>query len=78
MTPAEKCASLPHDMLFPAICSPFTGAARRRNRIMVSRDGTVRVFDPVAEHYTTCHTLSDAEQDRLRDRARRVAREIRR
>lgn len=70
-------ADLPHDIRFLAICSPFMGAPRKRNRILVSRNGTVRVYDSVAEHYTTCHTLSPAEQERLCRKAVKVAREAR-
>ena len=36
-------------------------------RALVSADGTVRVLDPVAGHYTLVHRLSQAAQDSLRE-----------
>jgi hypothetical protein len=35
-------------------------------RAMVDTDGTVRVYDSVAGYYTTCHSLSDSAQRRIR------------
>jgi hypothetical protein len=32
----------------------------------VDADGTIRVFDDVAGHYTTCHGLNEATQDKVR------------
>ena len=32
----------------------------------VDADGTVRVWDELAAHYTTCHGLSAAAQQRIR------------
>jgi hypothetical protein len=37
-----------------------------RIRCMVERDGTVRVYDDVAGHYTLCHRLSKSAQARIR------------
>jgi len=35
-------------------------------RASVDQDGTVRVYDSVAGHYTTCHSLSASAQRRIR------------
>jgi hypothetical protein len=39
-------------------------------RCMVDADGTVRVYDSVAGHYTTCHSLTAAAQARVRKAAK--------
>ena len=44
----------------------FTGEGVRSHKCMVDTDGTVRVWDSVAGHYTTCHSLSVAAQRRIR------------
>jgi len=44
----------------------FTGQGRRNHKLSVSPDGTVRVWDDVAGHYTTCHCMSAAAQSRIR------------
>jgi hypothetical protein len=38
--------------------------------VMVDTDGTVRVYDDIAGHYTLCHALSARTQ-------RRIAKEVR-
>lgn len=38
-------------------------------RASVSADGTVRVYDSVAGHYTTCHSLTPAQERYVRARA---------
>lgn len=57
-------------------CKSFTGEGVRTHRIMVDADrvegrdvtrGTVRVWDDVAGHFTTCHSLSDATIRRIRN-----------
>ena len=48
-----------------ARCKPFTGEGIAEHRIQISRDKTVRVWDGVAGHYTTCHSLSRAAQNRI-------------
>lgn len=35
-------------------------------RCIVDANGTVRVYDSVAGHYTTCHSLSDSAIRRIR------------
>ena len=41
-------------------------------RCSVEADGTVRVYDDVAGHYTRCHSLSARDLGRVRAAARRV------
>lgn len=36
----------------------------------VDADGTVRIWDDVADHYTTCHSLTAAQIRYIRSRAR--------
>lgn len=38
----------------------------RTHRFSVSGNGTVRVWDSIAHHFTTCHELSESAQARLR------------
>ncbi len=46
-------------------CKAFSGEGVRENRVMVDEDGTVRVWDSVAGHYTLCHSLSPDSQRRI-------------
>ena len=47
----------------------FTHEGTRDYRFLIDPDGTVRVWDKYAQHYTACHVLSDSEQKRIRDLA---------
>jgi hypothetical protein len=40
---------------------------------IVDSDGTVRVYDSIAGHYTTCHSLSNRDLGRIRAAAKRAA-----
>lgn len=60
-----KITSLRHDIRFTARCAAFSGEGVREHRVMVDSDLTVRVWDNVAAHYTTCHALSAAAERRL-------------
>lgn len=45
----------------------FGGSKFAHQDISVSlSDGTVSVWDDVAGHYTTCHSLTESQQRRLR------------
>lgn len=44
----------------------FSREGVREHRMLVSADGTVRVWDSVAGHYTTCHSLSKSATARIR------------
>lgn len=44
----------------------FATEGVRTNRCVVDADGTMRVYDSVAGHYTTCHSLSAAAIRRIR------------
>lgn len=47
----------------------FTGGKVEEQYCMVDPDGTVRVWDGEARHYTTCHILDDAALKRARKAA---------
>lgn len=44
----------------------FTGRGIETVRVLVDSDGTIRVWDSVAGHYTRCHILSRSAQARIR------------
>ena len=44
----------------------FSGFGVQTVRCQVDQDGTVRVYDDVAGHYTACHILSASAQRRIR------------
>lgn len=39
-------------------CRAFSGAKIGDHRMLVSKGLTVRVWDPIAGHYTLCHSIS--------------------
>ena len=43
----------------------FSGEGVREHRFLIDADGTVRVWDPLAGHYTTFHAMSKATQKRI-------------
>jgi len=47
-------------------CRPWSGKNVQRARVMVSADGYVTVFDPVAGHFTGCHSLCESAVKRIR------------
>lgn len=51
----------------------FSNEGVREHRVMIEGDGTVRVYDPVAGYYTTCHSLSESAQRRIRKLAQHTA-----
>ena len=48
----------------------FAGEGIREHRVRVDTHGTVRVWDSVAGHYTTCHSLSESAIRRIRQMVR--------
>lgn len=44
----------------------FTNCGIREYCFSVDAGGTVRVYDSVADHYTTCHCMSERTQSRIR------------
>lgn len=50
-------------------CRAFSDGRVGPQRLRVEPDGSVRVWDPVARHYTLCHSLSPAAQRRARQLA---------
>jgi hypothetical protein len=59
------------DMIIKMRCKAFGGEGVRINLLQVSSDGSVRVWDRIAGHYTACHILSAAAQLRARKEAGR-------
>lgn len=55
---------------FTARAKAFAGQGVRDHRVGVYADGTIRVWDPVANHYTVCHSLGRGAITRLRKMAR--------
>ena len=58
------------DQTFTMRCRAFSGEGVRENRVTVGADGIVRVWDSVAGHYTTCHSMAESAQARARKLAR--------
>jgi hypothetical protein len=59
---------------FTAVVPAFSAEGRRKNRISVDGD-QVSVYDDVAGCYTTCHSLTKAQQQRLVRRAKQLCRD---
>jgi len=38
----------------------------KQHKFCIDKDGTVRVWDDVAGHYTLCHDMSKSAQSRIR------------
>lgn len=51
-------------------CKPFS-FRMKEHHLLVDADGTIRVYDSIAGHYTTCHRLGKYAQSK----AIRLARE---
>jgi hypothetical protein len=47
-------------------CRAWTGQPVREEHVSVESDGTVRVYDSIAGHYTTCHALGPSAEIRIR------------
>ena len=63
-----------HCVRFNAVVPAFSCEGRRKNRISVDGD-QVSVYDDVAKAYTTCHSLTKLQQQRLVRRAKRLCHE---
>jgi hypothetical protein len=50
----------------------FSGRGVETISVSIDSDGTVRVYDSIAGHYTVCHSLSRSAQARIRRLAREV------
>lgn len=53
-----------------ARAKPFTSEPVGEYRFSVESDGTVRVWDSVAGHYTLCHSLTSRSARRIANIAR--------
>lgn len=47
----------------------FSGEGVREHLFTVDAERVVRVWDSVAGHFTTCHSLSESAQSRIRELA---------
>jgi len=54
------------DIIIKARAKAFSGENIRQHKFAVASDGTVRVWDSIAGHYTTCHSMTPATQRRIR------------
>lgn len=54
------------EIIFTARAKAFSRQGVRNHKFLLSQDGTIRVWDAIAGHYTTCHSLSTSAQARLR------------
>ena len=57
------------DIEIKARARAFSGEGVREHKFMIS-DDAVRVWDPVAGHYTRCNSLSPSAEKRIRKLAR--------
>lgn len=51
-------------------CKPWSAESAGLHKVLVDGDDYVRVWDPVAGHYTVCHSLSQADCKRIVRQAR--------
>lgn len=48
----------------------FSGHPIQTRKVSVDSNGTIRVWDEVAGHYTTCHSLTRSAERRIQKLAR--------
>ncbi len=58
------------DRIVTARAKAFAGHSIQSHKFLVDPDGVVRVWDSVAGHYTTCHSLSASAIRRIRNAAK--------
>lgn len=68
---------IPQDMRFKHRIQAFSSEPRQEYRVMVSTDGTVKVYDDTAGYYTLNHILNSKQEDTLRRKAMKIAKELR-
>lgn len=69
MTTKTKTSS---DKFLRIRAKAFAGRGIETVKVMVSGDGTIRVYDSVAGHYTTCHSLTPHAIRRIRKTASKI------
>lgn len=52
--------------IITAVAKPFSTFPRGAYKFLVEADGTVTVWDEIAEHYTHCHSMSARTMARIR------------
>ena len=62
-------ADTANDKFFAIRCKAFRGEGIKLNSVCVTPDGKVRVYDSVAGHYTTLHSMSRAAVAKARKMA---------
>lgn len=72
---AKRIERLRHDVRFDARLRAFGERNPRTHRVLVTHDLDVRVWDPEAQHFTTCVSLSEGTRRRLVREAAAVLRE---
>ena len=60
----------PDDAKLTVRCKPFRHEGVRQHKLLVEGDGTVLVWDDVADHFTSCHSLGESAIKRIRKLAR--------
>lgn len=53
-------------------CKAFTGFPEQEWDVIVTPEGVVKVFDSTANTYTTCHALTEEQQIKIREEAKRL------
>ena len=68
MTTTNKTKTFPTyvSRVILARAKAFSGAPVQEHRFEVDAEGTVRVWDSTAGHYTLCHALSESAKQRIR------------
>lgn len=61
----DRTGTFLKDIEVKARCKAFSGQSVEEHRILIGADKSVRVWDSVAGHYTTCHILSRPAQLRI-------------
>lgn len=54
------------DKIVTARAKAFSSQPAKTYKFSVDEKGTVRVWDSVAKHFTTCHSLSHKAEARIR------------
>jgi hypothetical protein len=62
----DKTMTKTQETIVTARAKAFSTFPISTYRFLVDADGTVRVWDKIAGHYTTCHALSFSAQRRIR------------
>lgn len=70
MRPTSPKSNIMSTSKITARAKAFSNEGIKTHKFSVDADGTVRVWDSVAGHYTTCHSLSKSAEARIRKLAK--------